>query len=257
MHRHAAPSPQLEPASFGRDPAFAARARSAAARNFRRPSRRRACRKPRSSTDSRASAGWRARRSRRRGRRAPGRRARRAGSRSRMWVTPANAAFRQPVLAVEMQQPPSPLRVVPVTVHSAPSRRTKRRAPYSRGRSTRSVHAPRSAGAATAGAGSASSSEATIASAAMQGQRPAGDRHRRADRQRQAQAEMLAGRAHHHRAQRRPGAEDHPVKRHHPARHAAVDRGLDQRLRADPGDHHRGAGDKHAGQRHHESCRSR
>ena len=71
----------------------------------------------------------------------------------------------------------------------------------------------------------------------------------RADGERQAQPEMLAERAHQHRADRRTGAEDHAVERHDPAAHPDVDRGLDQRLRADPGDRHRGAGDKNAGKR--------
>ena len=79
----------------------------------------------------------------------------------------------------------------------------------------------------------------------------------RADGERQAQAEMPAERAHQHRADRRAGAEDHPVERHDPAAHPDIDRGLDQGLRADPGDRHRGAGDKDAGQGEVELVRQR
>ena len=134
-----------------------------AAPNFRRPSRRRASRKPRLSTDSRAiaagspaiSATWALN---------TGSPTRRVGSRRGCESTLANAASGSVPRSkcTVYSSSPSPPRVVLGDCPLAPSRRTSARA-YNRGRSKELRSAPRSAGSCRAGAGSISSSEATIA----------------------------------------------------------------------------------------------
>ena len=256
-------APEIEPALLRQRPGGGRARRSATARRSRRPSRRRGRRRPRSSRDSRARqspciagdvlamhrqhrvAGGIGRNRDEEMRDPVERFPRRAGGRGRR-ASAGNPAARSAAAlsAAAAGAADDPAR------GGEPAGQRQRAVAEAEAEEMRAGHDgswPQPARLADARGSASSVSAMRLCLSRVHSPEAAGDE--RADRERQAQAEMLAERAHQHRADRRAGAEDHAVERHDPAAHPNVDRRLDQGLRADPGDRHRRAGDKDARQR--------